>query len=254
MQITRRTCLHMAAASVLASWVPPVFGGEDKRADLLHIAMISGSAEYHSDESMTAFAGELEKNYRIRCSKIFGKDGAGDPLPGLEAIDTADLVLTFTRRLKPPKEQLERFKKYCEFGKPLIGVRTASHGFADWLEFDREVLGGNYKNHYNKDGSITQVTVAEKAATHPILSGVEPFTSASTLYRNTGMADDNELLLTGTIPGHTEPLAWTRRHQGGRVFYTSLGSPEDFKNEMFHKMLVNALFWAVQRNAVDLKR
>ena len=47
------------------------------------------------------------------------------------------------------------------------------------------------------------------------------------------MADDTKLLLTGTIPEHTEPLAWTRENRGGRVFYTSLGGPEDFREKMF---------------------
>ena len=53
------------------------------------------------------------------------------------------------------------------------------------------------------------------------------------LYKNTGLAADAEVLLTGSIPGHTEPIAWTRVHNGGRVFYTSLGHPEDFKNANF---------------------
>jgi len=39
-------------------------------------------------------------------------------------------------------------------------------------------------------------------------------------------------------------VAWTRPHGGGRVFYTSLGHPDDFHQPCFLKLLVNALFWA----------
>jgi type 1 glutamine amidotransferase len=59
------------------------------------------------------------------------------------------------------------------------------------------------------------------------------------------------LLLTGAIPDHTEPVAWTREHRGGRVFYTSLGGPEDFEKDVFRRLVVNAIFWTAQRKAND---
>jgi type 1 glutamine amidotransferase len=37
-------------------------------------------------------------------------------------------------------------------------------------------------------------------------------------------------------------------HGGGRVFYTSLGGPDDFKNESFRRLVVNAIFWTAKRN------
>jgi type 1 glutamine amidotransferase len=83
---------------------------------------------------------------------------------------------------------------------------------------------------------------------HPILAGVKPFTTAYSLYKNTGAAADIELVATGVIPGHTEPLAWARVQNSGRVFYTSLGGPDDFKNESFRRLVVNAIFWTAKRN------
>jgi type 1 glutamine amidotransferase len=141
----------------------------------------------------------------------------------------------------------------------VVGIRTASHAFvlgkgqtlpaghADWPTWDADVIGGNYANHHAK-GPITQVTLAAGApATHPILQGVPlPFTTSSTLYRNTPLRANTTPLLAGTIPGQpTEPLAWTFvRADGGRTFYTSLGGPEDFKNPAFVRLLRNGLKWA----------
>src|SRR5262249_18003292 len=72
--------------------------------------------------------------------------------------------------------------------------------------------------------------------------------SIGSLYRNTGVASDVDVLLTGSIPGgHSEPVAWTRVVHGGRVFYTSLGHPDDFKNENFRRLLINALYWTTNR-------
>jgi len=214
-------------------------------AEPLKVCLVSGSAEYKSDESLTAFKAYVEANFSVACSLVLAKDG-GDSLPGIEAIDTTDVALIFTRRLKPPADQLDRVKKYCQAGRPVVGLRTASHAFQPWLEFDKEVLGGNYKNHYGA-GPEVKVSIAEKAKGHPILAGVQPFTTKASLYRNTGLAADVELLLTGTSAEHSEPIAWTRVHNGGRVFYTSLGAPEDFANDDFKRMLVNSLFWVAKR-------
>ena len=57
--------------------------------------------------------------------------------------------------------------------------------------------------------------------------------SHGSLYRNTPIADDATLLLTGTTDEATEPVAWTRMNAGGRVFYTSLGHQEDFRDGRF---------------------
>jgi type 1 glutamine amidotransferase len=206
--------------------------------------------EYRSDESLRAFKEYLEGHFNVRCSEAFRKTDSD--LPGLENLESCDVALFFTRRLTITGEQLDRVKKYCQSGKPIVAVRTASHGFQNWLAFDKEVLGGNYSNHY-KAGPTCEVRMTEKAKAHAILAGVNGFTSPGSLYKNTGLAKDVEVLLTGSIPDHTEPIAWTRIHNRGRVFYTSLGHPDDFKNAEFRRMLANALFWTAQRKPSERK-
>ncbi|MCX5684366.1 MAG: ThuA domain-containing protein [Planctomycetota bacterium] len=233
-------CGTMAAGEPAAAPPPP-----------LKVCLVSASAEYKSDETLAEFQKFLEAGYNAACTRVFGGD-KGTSLPGLEAIDSCDVMVLFTRRVTLPDDQLARVKKYFQAGKPLVGLRTASHAFQNWLEFDKEVLGGNYNNHYGA-GPVTKVSIAEKAKEHPILAGVGPFTSTASLYKNEGAAADIELLLSGTITDPkekkevTHPLAWTRVHNSGRVFYTSLGAPEDFANENFRRMIVNALFWTAKR-------
>jgi type 1 glutamine amidotransferase len=210
----------------------------------LKVCLISGSLEYKSDESLAAFQKYLETNFHVQCSRAFRK--ADDDLPGLENLESCDVALFFTRRLTIKGGQLEKIQKYCAAGKPVVGVRTASHGFQNWLDMDKEVLGGNYKNHYGA-GPATDIAVTDKGNAHPTLAGVKAFKSPGSLYKNTGVAKDAEVLMTGSIPEHTEPLTWVRVHNGGRVFYTSLGHPKDFEEENFKRMLTNALFWAAKR-------
>ena len=210
------------------------------------VALISGSLEYKSDESLAKFQQFLESRYPIQCVRIFRK--TDQDLPGLEALEQCDLAIFYTRRLTIQGDQLDRIKAYVASGKPILGLRTASHGFQNWLEMDRLAFGGNYQGHYQA-GPICEVTIAETGKSHPILAGVKPFASPGSLYKNPGLADDVQVLLTGRIPGHVEPVAWVReRKLAGktqRVVYTSLGYRDDFERPEFRRFLVNALFWCL---------
>lgn len=213
----------------------------------LKVCMLSGSEEYDSDHSLAAFQTYLEANYPVTCTLLKAK--GVDDLPGLEALEQCDVALFFTRRLTIKGDQLERVKKYVEAGRPIVGVRTASHGFQNWLEFDRLVLGDNYKGHYSNDISV-RASVAPKSEKHPILDGVRGLASRGSLYKTSPLAEDATLLLMGASPEGKEPAAWVREYKGGRVFYTSLGAQGDFQNATYRRMLANALFWAARRDIV----
>jgi hypothetical protein len=94
---------------------------------------------------------------------------------------------------------------------------------------------------------VTTVTAAAGAADHPILAGIDlPLRSNGSLYKTGPLDDRPTLLLIGTIPDEEpEPVAWTNRYEDSRVFYTSLGHPDDFENSEFCELLVNATFWAM---------
>ena len=77
------------------------------------------------------------------------------------------------------------------------------------------------------------------------LAGVDlaQLSGRGTLYQVSPLADTARPLLVGTIPDQSpEPIAWTNVNKnGGRVFYTSLGHLDDFQQEPFNRLLVNAL-------------
>ena len=210
------------------------------------IVLVSGEEEYNSAVTLPVFAKFLETNQD--CKTVFlRRETKPDTIAGLEALDRADLLILFARRMTLPDEQLKKFQNYFASGKPVIGLRTASHAFQNWLVFDQEVLGGNYQNHYGQE-LPPKIAVHPAAMRHPILRGVPPaFVSAGSLYRNTPLRTNTTVLLTGRIPDHTEPVAWTHDHQGARIFYTSLGHEKDFEDEAFRRLLVNAIQWALNK-------
>jgi type 1 glutamine amidotransferase len=210
----------------------------------LRICLLSGSAEYKSDESLAGFQKFLEAKFNAVCHRAFGKD-KGTGLPGLEALETSDVMVVFTRRVNLTEQELAEVKKHLAAGKPIVGIRTASHAFQNFMELDAEVFGGSYKGHYTD--RLAPIRIVPGMAGHPILAGVPSFSTLGKLYKNAALAEDVTVLLTASTEEHSEPVAWTRRHNGGRMFYTSLGVPEDFEKPEFRQMLVNALFWTAGR-------
>lgn len=216
----------------------------NKKNTSLDLCMISGSFEYDSEKSLTIFLSFVEKNYPVKSTMIIYQ--SEDDNQSLEPLEDTDVLLVFTRRLNTKGKELERFKAYCAQGRPIVGVRTASHAYQNWLAFDKEVLGGNYQGHYGS-GPAVDVEINPDAKDHSILKGVSSFHSHGSLYKNTPIAEDTTLLLTGKTEEHSEPVAWTRVHQGGRVFYTSLGHQKDFTEEQdFLRLLANAVFWVAE--------
>jgi type 1 glutamine amidotransferase len=212
------------------------------------IVFLAGEYEYDSRKSLPVFAAELEKDFAVETVVLQRpEDPKVETIPGLKALDSADLAVFFIRRMTLPEAELDRIRKYVDSGKPIIGLRTASHSFQNWKNFDHDVLGGNYQNHYGSKVK-TAISVIAETRNHPILKGFSPFLSDGSLYRNTPLQPNAKPLLLGTIEGQApEPIAWTHQYKNARVFYTSLGHPNDFKQESFNTLLRNAIEWALEK-------
>jgi type 1 glutamine amidotransferase len=222
-----------------------------------HLAIVMAEDEYETERTLPKFAAEqLGKAFRV--SFVHEDKADAHRIPGLAVLHDADVALISVRRRTLMPEQLKIVRDFVAAGKPVIGIRTASHAFslrnapapeglADWPEFDAQVFGGHYTNHHG-NRLLATVSVLSEAADHPILRGVTrtPFPSGGSLYMTSPLAANALPLLTGTVEGRpSEPVAWTfTRAAGGRSFYTSLGHPADFENIEFIRLLTNGIHWA----------
>jgi type 1 glutamine amidotransferase/nicotinamidase-related amidase len=247
---------------------PPFRFRNDKRP---RVVFVIAENEYDADKTLPEFARELENRYGFSCEFALGIPKTSiakerNNIDGLEALQSADLAIVYVRRRALPAEQMKYLRDYIKSGKPLIGLRTASHAFAprgekmqasfvDWPEFDKDVFGGNYHGHHGnkaKDGPRTYVWVKPKMRSHLILTGVPSgeFYVRSWLYKTVPLTKTTTVLMMGRVEDREphEPVAWTNTHVGGgRVFYTSLGHPDDFKLPAFRRLLINAIFWALYK-------
>ncbi|MGY8655348.1 MAG: PVC-type heme-binding CxxCH protein [Verrucomicrobiia bacterium] len=227
------------------------------------ILFMIGENEYRTDESLPKFAKEqLEP---LGFESIFVHASKDDPnhFPGLEQLKDANVLFLSVRRRTLSGEQMEMIKAHFKAGKAVIAIRTSSHAFGlrkgeppaghvEWKEFDKEVLGHDYENHFgNKSG--TDIATIPHSIRDPLMTGVKitSFHSSSTLYKARNLAGNSRVLLRGVTMDkgepQLEPVALYRTYGKSKVFYTSLGHIDDFKHVPFNRMLVNAVYWAAHR-------
>src|SRR5262245_45040767 len=180
---------------------PIVLEGGDGPGKGKHIVLISGDQEYRSEETIPQLAKILSKHHGFKCTVLFTvdpKDGTVNPninnIPGLEALQTADLMVIFTRFLNLPDDQLQHIDDYLAQGKPVVGLRTATHAFngipgtskfakfnngsgvKGWEGgFGKTILGEQWVNHHGAHGNEgTRGIPAPDHRNDPILKGVKP--------------------------------------------------------------------------------
>lgn len=226
---------------------------------------------------MPALAKELESKFGMRTTVLYAADENGKRdenyeknIPGLEKLQDADLAVFFLRWRLLPKEQVALIKKYLDSGKPVMGFRTTSHSFhypkgdelEHWNAFGEFAFGTppgwggtSGHTHYGHKSS-TDVSIAPDALKNPILTGVDKnFHVRSWLYRvlpDYPPTGATRLLIGKSVDPDKEaienPVAWTyHTEKGGRAFYTSMGHPDDFQVESFQRLVVNAVYWSLDK-------
>ena len=214
---------------------------------------------YNAHITIPAFAKFLEDSYGYRTSVLLGQgERASYSFSGIEVLSKADLLVIFCRRVALPPAQLNTIKKYLKKGKPVIGIRTANHafslleepaaGFEAWPGFVDSVLGCKNRG-YGPVLPGTEVAVAPNVINHPVLKNITPgqWHSNGNVYLVAPLLDEkSEVLLNGREGENVQPVAWTRQLGQSRVFYTSMGYPDDFSIPQFRQLLINGIHWALQ--------
>lgn len=279
-------CTNSIAADQFLVFEPP-YASHPK-----NIVLISGDEEYRSEELLPQLAKILAAHHWFRCTVLFAidkKDGTINPdevtnIPGLEALDSADLMVILTRFRDLPDSQMKHILDYVESGKPIVGLRTATHAFQlkssktyanyTWNApdggFGRRVLGETWIAHHGEHGEQSTRGVFNAAeARHPVLSGIrdgELWSKTDVYQTRLPLPGDSNVLVYGQVlsgmnpkdpPAPAKalndpmmPIAWVKTYQGtsgktARIFTTTLGTSEDLLVEADRRLFVNAVYWAL---------
>lgn len=287
MQNWKKTCIAAVFAAALSCAQGIVFEGRSGPGKGKHVVLVSGDDEYRSEEALPQLAKILAERHGFKCTVLFPIDPDNgqikpdrvDNIPGLEALDHADLMVLFARFRDLPDSQMRHLVDYIEAGKPIVALRTATHSFNfkvnqtyrrySWNNketdggFGRMVLGETWIAHHGKHGAeSTRGIFAPGQRGHPILRGIRSgdIWGPTDVYkvRLPLPADCTPLVMGQVLAGMKPqdspvegakndpmmPVAWTRMYKGGRIFTTTMGASEDLLNEGFRRMLLNACYWA----------
>jgi hypothetical protein len=270
-------------------WV--AYEGSEGAGKGKHLVLVSGDEEYRSEEALLQLGKILAQRHGFKCTVLFavGKDGTINPIvsniPGLEALESADLMILFTRFRDLPDEQMKPIVDYVDSGRPILGLRTATHAFnikrgktyarysynsKDWPGgFGRQILGETWLSHHGLHGKeSTRGVLAPGAEKHPVVRGLKSgdVWGPTDVYgvRLPLPGDSKPLVLGEVLTGMKPtdppvmgkqndpmmPVAWVKTYQSdsgktGRVFATTMGASQDLLSEGLRRLLVNATYWAV---------
>jgi hypothetical protein len=296
---TLRWACQFAVLLFFAAWLnsaaaePLVFEGTDGPGKGKHIVLVSGDEEYRSEEALPQLAKILAKHHGFKCTVLFAIDpktgeinpNQKDNIPGLEALDSADLLIIFTRFRDLPDEQMKHVVDYVESGRPIIGIRTATHAFDiprgktyskyGWTSkqwdggFGRQVLGETWINHHGQHGrQSTRGIIADGMQNHPIMRGIHDgdIWGPTDVYvvRLPLPGDSKPVVLGQVLQGMKSddppvegkqnnpmmPIAWIKTYAApngktARVFTSTIGASQDLLSDGVRRMFVNACYWTL---------
>jgi type 1 glutamine amidotransferase len=268
-------------------WI--VFEGGDGPGKGKHIVLLSGDEEYRSEEALPQLAKILARRHGFKCTVLFaiGEDGTIDPnrndnIPGLESLRSADLMIIATRFRNLPDDQMKEVVDYVESGRPIIGMRTATHAFnlksktyakyswnsKEWNGgFGRQVLGETWVSHHGSHGKeSTRGLIAPGAKDHPIARGIKDgdIWGPTDVYEAHPASDCTPIVIGQVLKGMKPddpplegkkndpmmPVAWIKTYavesgKQARIFTTTMGAATDLESEGLRRLLVNAAYWAM---------
>ena len=269
-----------------------VYEGQPGPGKGKQIVFLAGDEEYRSEEGLPMLAKILAVRHGFKCTVLFAinpADGTIDPLtltnmPGLAALDSADLCVMGLRFREWPDEQMKHFVDYLDAGKPFIALRTSTHAFRyehnktspyakfDWQSkdwpggFGQQVLGETWVDHHGRHGvESTRGVINDALKDHPVLRGVADIWVPTDVYSVAHLPKTAQVLVWGEVLSGMKPtdapvegaknhpmmpVAWLRNYTGengktSKVFTTTMGAAVDLENEGLRRLLVNAAYWAV---------
>ena len=258
-----------------------------------HVVLIAGDDEYRSEQCLPMLGKILAMRHGFKCTVLFPinpADGTIKPdhqtnIPGMEHLDKADLIIIGLRFRHLPDDQMKHFADYVDSGRPIIGIRTATHSFnfsddqdskykqygfndKDWVGgFGQQVLGDTWISHHGRHRvQSCRGVIVESAKDNPILKGVTDVWGPSDVYGIRNLPDSATVLLNGAVlAGMTPddepvegkqndpmmPIAWTKGFKSksgkeSRIFCTTMGASTDFQSEDLRRLIVNASFWGLE--------
>ena len=253
------------------------------------IVLVAGDEEYRSEESMPMLGKILSQHHGFNCTVLFSWNAQGtfiDPngqqfVKGWKYLNDADLMIIGTRFRRPNAADRAIIANFLKSGKPIIGIRTSTHGFkgkeeiAEGLTLDQfgpKIIGEGWVSHHGRHkGQGARGVIEAQNASHPILNSVKDVFGPSDVYGVRTLTDKDTILLRGAVTENLspssknvagkqnnpmQPLAWLHPYQAkggkpGLTFTTTMGASVDLVSEDLRRLLINASYYLLKMDVPE---
>lgn len=238
----RSFCGQMGVGAAWALLASSIGMGAETPSKRLRVCLVSGSHDskpYSTDTSLADLARDLESVHGMSCT-VLTLNEAGSGFRGVERLLECDAAIFFVRRKTPDAHNLAVLRRFFSSGKGFVALRSTSHAWENWPNFDTEVLGAKYGGPRGGNfGNVDRLIYKS----HPIWNGAEDFDTRCDIYRYREVAPDVNVIMEGENKNGRMPVAWTRVHHGARLFHFALGYAYDAEKPSFRRIVANAVRW-----------
>ena len=215
---------------------PPLPTAEPRETRTLRIGLIAG-AEAAWDLAAAQLIEHLRNDERLEVRLAW--DGAES---GIEDRLDYDCLVLLGWPAATSRERLKRIELHVRGGGSLVALRAMHAELPGWSSFAEDVFGGRQPS--GNRCRLHEVDRSDSAWHHPVLDGVRPMIAEGEVYEGPRFSPETNVLLMAYGDDQPRPVAWTRRHRGGRVVASTLGVDDDFREPNFLHLLGNAIHWA----------
>jgi hypothetical protein len=254
------------------------------------VVLIAAGWEYRAEEGLTMLAKILSQKHGFSCTVLFAihkENGTIDPntadnIPGIESLNSADMLVMLGMDLELPDDQMKHFVQYVESGKPILAFRCTVLAFKNlekrgspYANYDTHsssgsggfgglYLGETWRGHHGHHAvESTRGLVNGRHRKHPILQGVSgDIWGPTDVYQVDKLPEDAVVLAYGQVlqgmkpddpPNFNKPVmpmvwAWERPANFGkaRVVTSTIGASEDLASEDLRRIIVNGVYWCLK--------
>ena len=173
----------------------------------------------------------------------------------LSAYSAIVLLSSTTDPKRPDSEWLtgarrDELQRFVRGGGGIVAIHAAADSHYHWPWYAR-MIGGRFERH---PAGTPSGTLRRATASHPATKTLPAsFRRVDEWYYFADYDPESRLLVTldpssiGESDSNPNPIAWARRFEGGRIFYTAMGhTAESFAEPLVLDHIAGGLRWAAK--------
>ncbi len=170
---------------------------------------------------------------------------AQEDLGALENLAPYDVLVFYYTVGSISHAQRDALSTWLLSGKGYVGIHSAADSFRDDPDY-RNLVGGHFTTHPR----YRTYQVSVKDPDHPIMEGIDEEFNVTDEQYILDYDPRVHVLANALWKGDAMPVAWTKPHGQGRVFYLALGhDPQSCQDDNFRRLLAQGTHWAATTEA-----